>query len=60
MKIKYILKYHEIYYTRINTLKDTIKKLKEKLPKEKYLSHETVKLAKRIKVKYLIIQMILK
>lgn len=48
MKTKYILKYHEIYYTRITTLKDILKKLKEELPAPQYLSHRTVKLAKRI------------
>lgn len=48
-KIKYLVKYHELYYQRIQELKSRVKGLKEQLSPEEFAQHETVKLAVRIR-----------
>lgn len=49
MKIKYLLKYHEFYYQRIDILKEQVKKLRSELKLEEFKQHEIVKLAARIR-----------
>lgn len=46
---KYLLKYHVFYYQRICELKEQIKKLYIKLDKKKFIQHELVKFAYRIR-----------
>ena len=48
-KIKYLVKYHELYYRRIQELKSRVRELKEQLGPEEFSRHETVKLAVRIR-----------
>lgn len=48
-KTEYLLKYHDLYYQRIEQLKARVKKLKAELPPEEFRRHETVKLAVRIR-----------
>lgn len=48
-KIKYLVKYHEFYYRRVQELKSRVKQLKERLSPEEFVRHETVKLAFRIR-----------
>ena len=47
--IKYLVKYHEFYYGRIQELKSRVRELKEQLSPEEFSRHETVKLAVRIR-----------
>ena len=46
---KYVLKYHEFYYQRIQQLKEQVKELHQKLAPEEFKRHEIVKLAFRIR-----------
>lgn len=46
---KYLLKYHEVYYQRIQELKGRVAELKDRLSPEDFRRHETVKLAVRIR-----------
>ncbi|MBI4057391.1 MAG: type II toxin-antitoxin system YhaV family toxin [Elusimicrobia bacterium] len=48
-KIEYLLKYHELYYQRIQQLKSRVKELKEHLSPAEFRHHETVKLSGRIR-----------
>lgn len=48
-RTKYLLKYHELYYQRIQELKSRIAELKSQLTPEEFSQHETVKLAVRIR-----------
>lgn len=48
-RIKYLLKYHEVYFQQIQQLKSRVKELKERLEPEEFKQHETVKLAVRIR-----------
>lgn len=48
-KIKYLVKYHELYYQRVRELKSRVNELKEQLGPEDFARHETVKLAVRIR-----------
>lgn len=48
-KSKYLLKYHDFYYQRIQTLKDQVKKLKASLPQDEFVQHEHVKFAARVR-----------
>lgn len=48
-EIDYLLQYHEIYYQRIEQLKSRVGELKARLPAEGFRTHETVKLAFRIR-----------
>ena len=48
-KIKYLVKYHEFYFQRIQELKARVKRLKDQLGPEEFSRHETVKLALRIR-----------
>ena len=46
---KYLLRYHDFYYNRIQTLKEQVRELKARLTPEEFVQHETVKLAARIR-----------
>lgn len=46
---KYILKAHDLYYTRILEIKKRVTLLKKKLPKNKFIKHDLVKFAKRLR-----------
>ena len=48
-KTKYLVKYHELYYQRVQELKARVRELKEQLSPEEFARHETVKLAVRIR-----------
>jgi len=48
-KSKYLLKYHDFYHQRIQTLKNQVKKLKASLPQGEFLQHEVVKFAARVR-----------
>lgn len=48
-KTKYLVRYHELYYQRIQELKARVRELKEQLSPEEFSRHETVKLAVRIR-----------
>lgn len=48
-KSKYLLKYHDFYYQRIQTLKDQVKKLKASLPHDEFVQHKHVKFAVRVR-----------
>ena len=48
-KIKFLLKYHELYHQRIQQLKARVRELKERLEPSEFRRHETVKLAVRIR-----------
>lgn len=48
-KIKYLVKYHELYHRRIQELKSRVRELKGQLSPEEFARHETVKLAVRIR-----------
>jgi len=48
-KTKYLVKYHELYYRRVQELKSRVKELKERLSPEEFARHETVKLAVRLR-----------
>lgn len=45
---RYVVKHHELYYRRLADLMARVAALKERLPPEEYVQHETVKLAARI------------
>lgn len=46
---RYLLKYHAIYYRRIQALKEHVKELKAHLPEADYRQHEIVKFAARVR-----------
>jgi len=48
-KSKYLLKYHDYYCQRIQTLKDQVKALKARLTPDEFRQHEIVKFASRIR-----------
>lgn len=48
-KTRYLLKYHELYYQRIQELKSRVKELKAQLTPEQFAQHEAVKLAVRVR-----------
>lgn len=48
-KIKYLVKYHELYFQRVQELKSRVRKLKEQLSPEDFSKHEIVKLAVRVR-----------
>lgn len=48
-KIEYLLKYHGLYYQRIERLKTRVRDLNERLGPEDFKRHEIVKLAARIR-----------
>ncbi|OGS04282.1 MAG: hypothetical protein A3G41_04105 [Elusimicrobia bacterium RIFCSPLOWO2_12_FULL_59_9] len=45
----YLLKYHELYFQRIEQLKSRVRELKARLEPEEFKRHEAVKLAVRIR-----------
>jgi toxin YhaV len=49
MTHRYLLKYHAIYYQRIQSLKEQVKGLKARLPEAEYAQHEIVKFAARVR-----------
>lgn len=49
MKSKYLLRFHDFYYNRINDLKIRVQELKQSLEKDEFLSHPDVKFAKRLR-----------
>ena len=46
---EYLLRYHQLYYQRIATLKEQLKELRQQLSVEEFTQHEIVKLAYRIR-----------
>ena len=48
-KHRYLLKYHAIYYQRIQALKEQVKELKARLTETEYSQHEIVKFAARVR-----------
>lgn len=48
-KTKHLIRYHELYYQRIQELKARVRELKAQLAPEEFARHETVKLALRIR-----------
>jgi toxin YhaV len=48
-KHRYLLKYHEIYYQRIQAFKEQVKELKARLTEADYSQHEIVKFAARVR-----------
>ena len=46
---KYILKAHNLYYTRIKEIIERVVVLKAKLPKDEFVKHDLVKFAKRLR-----------
>ncbi|MBI5200131.1 MAG: type II toxin-antitoxin system YhaV family toxin [Elusimicrobia bacterium] len=48
-KSKFLVRYHELYYQRIQELKDRVRELKAQLSPEDFARHETVELAVRIR-----------
>lgn len=49
MKSNYLLRYHDFYFQRITKLKEQVKELRGRLDDEKFIQHEIVKLAYRIR-----------
>lgn len=49
MENKYLLKYHEIYFQRIRSLKEQVKELKARLSDNEFCQHDIVKLAVRVR-----------
>jgi len=47
-KPRYLLKYHTLYYQRIQALKEQVKELKGRLTEADYSQHEIVKFAARV------------
>jgi len=47
-KNRYLLKYHAIYYRRVQALKEQVKELKARLTEADFLQHEVVKFAARV------------
>lgn len=48
-KHRYLLKYHTLYYQRIQALKEQVKELRARLSEAEYLQHEVVKFAARVR-----------
>lgn len=48
-KCRYLLKYHTLYYRRIQALKEQVKELRARLPAAEYCQHEVVKFAARVR-----------
>jgi len=45
----YILKAHNLYYTRIKEIRERVVVLKSRLPKNEFIKHDLVKFAKRLR-----------
>ncbi len=48
-KHRYLLKYHMLYYRRIEALKEQVKELRARLTEAEYSQHEVVKFAARVR-----------